>query len=73
MTYAQVFDVIAEYANADGRVLPLFADRWSRWPSGPAGHAVLSALAKQAAYWEHRKPSIHRALTEAQVAVRNHL
>lgn len=73
MTYAQVFDLIAEYCNSDGKTLPLFADGWSRWPAGANAHHVLTSLANQARFWESRKPSIHKLLTDAQTAVRNNM
>lgn len=70
MTYAEVRDVIAMYANA---VLPLFADAWSRWPTGRAGHAVITKLAQEHGYWEKQDEAIAAKLRDAQIAVRNHI
>lgn len=73
MNYSDVFGLVAEYCNSDGRILPLFADSWNRWPTGPAAHVVITKLANEARFWESRRPSLANRLTQAQIAVRNHM
>jgi len=49
MTYEEVREVIALYAND---VLPLFADRWGRFPTRNDAEIILERLGEVQEYYE---------------------
>lgn len=44
MFYNEAFEIMANYAN---EALPLFADRWSRWPDERAANHIIGILEKK--------------------------
>lgn len=62
MTYDYALATIAFYAN---EVLYLFADKWSRWPTGSQAEIILSLLGnRQAQYEAMNGPTFEYAASE---------
>ena len=49
--YTRCYKFLARYEN---RLLPQFADRWSRFPQGGAAAIILHALRESMERWEQR-------------------
>ena len=49
--YTRCYNFFARYEN---RLLPQFADRWSRFPQGGAAAIILQALRESMGRWERR-------------------
>jgi hypothetical protein len=71
MTYRQVYSLIERHCERD--VLSFFADPHSRWPASAVGHYVITKMGERSRELESQDIAAAKQLTEAQIAVRNHL
>jgi hypothetical protein len=63
MSYDEVYKLIATYCN---KMLPLFADGWSRFPEGQKAYQIENALRDQSAWWIiNDNPEIGNSLKSA--------
>ena len=69
-TYDDIFELLAMYAND---ALPLFADRWNRFPAGAVAREVIARLLKEAAFWAGRNDDTATKMRRAadEIASRN--
>jgi hypothetical protein len=62
MTYDQVFQVLSLYCPG---ALPLFADRWGRWPTEGRAAEILEMLRAKQAFWQAIGPNVAASIGEA--------
>lgn len=68
MTYDDVYKLIGRYCN---EVLPLYADRWSRFPVSRNAVTVADRLDAAATSWAATDPGVSTALADAAREIRN--
>ena len=69
-TYNDIFELMALHAND---ALPLFADRWARFPTGTTAREVVARLRKEAIFWTGRNNDTAEKLRRAadEITARN--
>ena len=65
MSYSDVFELISLYCNSCFSILPLFADRWERFPQGENAQRVIEAIESAAQFWNHNRHELAEQLRRA--------
>ncbi len=68
--YGDTFDVISRYANDS---LPLFADRWERFPSYQVSEQLIAILEPKKVWWKDHKPEAAKKISEAIDAIKYYM
>ena len=66
MTYEQVYQTLALYAPV---MLPVFADKWSRFPEGRFAEEIIAHLDMQARGWAKISPEVVAKITAAKAEI----
>ena len=66
MTYEQVHQTLALYAPA---MLPVFADKWSRFPEGRFAEEIVAHLDIQAQGWAKISPDVTAKILAAKAEI----